>query len=76
LDWPGNVREPENVIGRALILSHGPALAVGEALGRASVPRARTAPARAATKGSPPDLALTLAQSERAHILRACEASG
>ena len=23
-DWPGNVREPENVIERAVILGHGP----------------------------------------------------
>ena len=75
-DWPGNVRELENVIERALILSRGPALAVGEALGRASIPRGRAAPAREATKGSAPDATLTLAQSERAHILRACEASG
>ena len=74
-DWPGNVRELENVIERALILSRGPVLAIGDVLGRGSIPRRRAAAARATTDGTAEPL-LTLTQTERAHILRVCEASG
>ena len=59
-DWPGNIRELQNVIDRALILSHGPALQVDEALG-VTAAASRTPSAR------PP--AGTLEDVERAHIL-------
>jgi formate hydrogenlyase transcriptional activator len=55
--WPGNIRELQNVIERAVILSRGPVL---------TVPRAEfdtMVPARSA--------AVTLEDAEREHILRA-----
>jgi formate hydrogenlyase transcriptional activator len=55
--WPGNIRELQNVIERAVILSRGPVL---------TVPRAEfetTAPITSA--------AVTLEDAERDHILRA-----
>jgi formate hydrogenlyase transcriptional activator len=55
--WPGNVRELQNVIERAVILSHGPVLAVPR------VDIETTAPARTT--------AVTLEDAEREHILRA-----
>jgi len=56
--WPGNVRELENVIERALILSSGPVLAMEEGF------------ARVVSEGDMPASDRTLAQVERAHILR------
>jgi formate hydrogenlyase transcriptional activator len=56
-DWPGNVREMQNVIDRALILSVGPALRLEEAL--------KVAPTRAARSATSPE---TLRDAERAHI--------
>ena len=66
-DWPGNIRELQNVIDRALILSPGPMLQVDEALG----PIRTADPTR-----PPPPPAGTLEDAERAHIigvLRECE---
>jgi len=37
-DWPGNVRELANVIERALILSEGTTLELGEEFGRVAAP--------------------------------------
>jgi formate hydrogenlyase transcriptional activator len=65
-DWPGNIRELQNLIERAVILSPGPTLNVPvEAL------QARTAvpPADAETVE-------TLAANDRRHILAALQASG
>ncbi|MBV8591532.1 MAG: sigma 54-interacting transcriptional regulator, partial [Acetobacteraceae bacterium] len=65
--WPGNVRELENVIERALILSHGPVLEVpcSELTTDASTPPAA------------PIKPQTLAESERDLILHALrEANG
>ena len=74
-DWPGNVRELENVIERALILSRGPALVVERALVRAAEDRGGI-PATARPAGAGDVMATTLANAERAHILRTCEACG
>jgi formate hydrogenlyase transcriptional activator len=57
--WPGNVREMQNVIERAVILSPGPAL---------QVPRGDLQPA--ATQAlAPAGAPVTLADAEREHIL-------
>ena len=74
-DWPGNVRELENVIERALILSRGPALVIEQALVRAAEDRGGTT-ATGRPVGAGDVMATTLAKSERAHILRVCEACG
>jgi formate hydrogenlyase transcriptional activator len=55
--WPGNVRELQNVIERAVILSHGPVLALSRTEFETAVP-ATLAP-------------VTLEDAEREHILRA-----
>jgi formate hydrogenlyase transcriptional activator len=64
--WPGNIRELQNVIERAVILSPGPSLQVppGEL-----PPAATQAPVPAAA-------AVTLADAEREHILGALRETG
>jgi formate hydrogenlyase transcriptional activator len=65
-DWPGNIRELQNLIERAVILSPGPTLFVPiEAL----TPRDGGAAANGA------DGAETLAETDRRHILAALQAS-
>jgi formate hydrogenlyase transcriptional activator len=56
--WPGNIREMQNVIERAVILSHGPAL---------QIPLGELRPATAQANGTAPPV--TLADAEREHIL-------
>jgi formate hydrogenlyase transcriptional activator len=76
--WPGNVRELENVIERALILSHGGALDASDMVrGGSADPCAAPPPRRG--QASLPDAAAedaTLAAAEQAHIRRALDASG
>jgi formate hydrogenlyase transcriptional activator len=67
-DWPGNVRELKNVLERAIILSPGPSLTLGE-LGD----RLRTA---TAPRDSEADGLWPLADVERDHILRVIESCG
>ena len=74
-DWPGNVRELENVIERALILSRGPALVVERALVQAAEDRGGTT-LTAQPAGAGNVMATSLANAERAHVLRICEACG
>jgi formate hydrogenlyase transcriptional activator len=67
-DWPGNIRELQNLIERAVILSPGPTLFVPiEAL------TSRPAGSAAATDRA--DSAETLAETDRRHILAALLAS-
>jgi formate hydrogenlyase transcriptional activator len=61
-DWPGNIRELQNLIERAVILSSGPALDVPVA----SLNGHRMAPAR-------PEALETLEEADRQHIITALE---
>ena len=63
--WPGNVREMQNVIERAVILSPGPAL---------QIPPGDLKPG-AAPAEAPAGAAVTLADAEREHLLRALRAA-
>jgi transcriptional regulator of acetoin/glycerol metabolism len=58
--WTGNVRELENVIERAMIISRGSKLDLGDSL--------RLLPSTAKNQGL-----ISLAENERAHILKALE---
>jgi len=59
--WPGNIRELENVIERAILLSKGPVLELDDVL----APPSHVAPT--STDGRKPEL-LPLAEVERRHI--------
>jgi len=74
-EWPGNIRELQNVIERAVIISKGPVLnvALGE-LQRAVGPRATQAQVKV-TPAEQANLDDLLHETERAQILRALEAS-
>jgi formate hydrogenlyase transcriptional activator len=63
--WPGNIRELQNVIERAVILSPGPEL---------HIPAGALQPG-AAPAGKPEGAAVTLADAEREHLLRALRAA-
>jgi formate hydrogenlyase transcriptional activator len=63
--WPGNIREMQNVIERAVILSPGPDL---------HIPPGDLKPG-AAPADRPAGPAVTLADAEREHILRALRAA-
>jgi formate hydrogenlyase transcriptional activator len=65
--WPGNVREMQNVIERAVILSRGPSL---------DIPLADLQVAAAAQGPAPAAEAVTLADAEREHILGALREAG
>jgi formate hydrogenlyase transcriptional activator len=70
-DWPGNIRELENFIERAVILSRGEMLDVplGELKGRDVLTRPEAAAASTAT----PAAVSTLEDAERDHIRRALD---
>jgi formate hydrogenlyase transcriptional activator len=74
-DWPGNIRELQNLIERAVILSPGPTLdvPVGALNGRS--PAHKAGSARGAAAGRHPDQIETLEEADRRHIISALERS-
>jgi formate hydrogenlyase transcriptional activator len=70
-DWPGNIRELQNVIERAVIVSSEEVLRLPEPLAKAT-----TAPAVEGDVFREPIKVSTLDEAEREHILRALEATG
>jgi transcriptional regulator with GAF, ATPase, and Fis domain len=79
--WPGNIRELENVLERAVILSNGPTLEIDlEVLASSPAPRAATTAPGAlfSTDGKTPSTPPleSLESSTRNHILAALEQSG
>jgi len=66
--WPGNIRELENFIERAVILSKGNVLNVPVSELQESAPKAMAVGAAAAAVVS--ERAVTLEASEREHILK------
>jgi len=75
--WPGNIRELQNVIERAVVLSRGPVLELDRDLLPLSLelPKTIEPPAAGATAPGPSGLP-TLEEIERRHILTALERSG
>jgi formate hydrogenlyase transcriptional activator len=69
--WPGNIRELQNVIERAVIVSEGPALSVD--VGDLKFPKVGHPEGRAAAPNSTTNGALhsVLEETERQHILKA-----
>jgi formate hydrogenlyase transcriptional activator len=81
--WPGNIRELQNVIERAVILSPGPSLQVTlgdqEISGQRSEDRGQKIVAENGTRTSdhrPPNSGLSLADAERDHIVSVLRESG
>ncbi|HEY7321844.1 MAG TPA: sigma 54-interacting transcriptional regulator [Candidatus Binatia bacterium] len=70
-NWPGNIRELQNVIERAVIVSSDGVLRLPEPLAQAT-----TAPAGEGEAFKEPLTISTLDEAERKHILRALEATG
>jgi len=75
-DWPGNIRELQNVIERAVILSPGPALKVSladlQSRAEPAAMRRQKAPEHVESSGN---MQSVLDETERAQILRALEQS-
>jgi formate hydrogenlyase transcriptional activator len=80
--WPGNIRELQNVIERAIILSVGPTLRLDrDLMPVAAAAKGLEAPETDAQENRQPDLEspkplLTLDEVERNHILAALQHAG
>ncbi len=66
--WPGNIRELENVIERALILSHDETITLEDLALSGSARRPRQPDAAQATAGPAAGSAISLADMQRAHV--------
>jgi formate hydrogenlyase transcriptional activator len=77
-DWPGNIRELQNVIERAVVLTPGPVLELDDDVLRPPAAARPTAPPSAVPGAVRPDagLAETLEDIERAQIAAALKRSG
>ncbi len=67
-DWPGNIRELENAVERALVVAHEPELRQEDF----AIKPSQTGPTQQAGAG-PAGSSLTLEEVEKAHILRVLE---
>lgn len=67
-DWPGNIRELENAVERALVVAHEPELRQEDF----AIKPSQTGPSQQAGAG-PAGSSLTLEEVEKAHILRVLE---
>jgi DNA-binding NtrC family response regulator len=67
-DWPGNIRELENAVERALVVAHEPELRQEDF----AIKPSQTGPSQQAGAG-PSGSSLTLEEVEKAHILRVLE---
>ena len=78
--WPGNIRELENVVERAVILARGPTLEIGpELLGVRPPGEATASDGTSADVGDdagPARGKRSLAEAQRSHILEALRATG
>jgi len=68
--WPGNVRELRNVVERAMLLTEGPMLTVGD------VPAAAVGSVRLTEQVALPAAGIDLEQLERSLVVQALERSG
>ena len=78
-DWPGNIRELQNVIERAVVLASGAVLELDDDLLRPRLTIRGAPPVVAAAPVHPPPdvgLAETLEEIERAQIVAALQRSG
>jgi formate hydrogenlyase transcriptional activator len=71
--WPGNIRELQNVIERAVIISRGPVLNVALTELTSDVPSTSAPVITAAKSAAPENLQKMLEETERNQILRALE---
>lgn len=66
--WPGNIRELQNVIERAVILSPGPVLAIDQEFKSSPAANPPTAAQAPATERRAPSTPASLEDAERHHI--------
>ena len=73
-DWPGNIRELQNVVERAVVLSRSPVLELSaDLLPSAAQPAPSSSPSPPSRDGAVPAPAATLEEVERAHIVAVLE---
>ncbi|MFL5441070.1 MAG: helix-turn-helix domain-containing protein, partial [Myxococcales bacterium] len=72
--WPGNIRELQNVIERAVVLSHGSVLELDHELG--PPPLAGNETVETESESEPSANFATLEEVERNHIVRILEQTG